>query len=666
MRDSMALKAMLVAVVLVAGSSAYGNAYSNDFTAPEAMAKWTVLSGTWQHNAGAGTYSNTTPKGQTSLSVYTGKYAGGVDGTALYDYTVTVEVTNNGGSASIVARYADTAHYYMFRYKSVTGELQLYRFAAGATNLATKTVNAASVPAGHTLVFTLKGSQLTGKLCSGSSEIAEVTATDTTYTHGGVGLREYDGPSTFSSISVDIIGNGFAPDPADGAVAVPTDATLTWHTGLDPDNLSQHNSAITRHYVYMSTDVNDILYNWGSVRVATVSATGATASYKPAALLPDTTYFWAIDESVNNSGPDDDGTILGSLWSFQTVKAKPVVRGGPNDVFVAPGDTAQISIAVESASAAHYAWYKGDVGVTTTPVGTDSAALAIAGASAANEGLYWCRISNVAGSVDSAAANLYLKRLLAHWTLDAADFAGGKYVDVAGDNDATVTGDPNFIAGADGTPRGAVAIGATSGFATGPTLDPTAQADAMTISMWLNWKGINSQHQRPLAKRDADWTTAKWHVLVNVNTANLEFESYADGSGPMLALTADNAWEHVCIVYDSNTATLYVNGVDEFNMTRVATASVVPTPAAEASVISIGAGDSAGGYWFNGAMDDVRIYNYPMELEEVVRLWSDVTKKNACLNPLAADLNGDCRIDFADLSLMASEWLGCGLYPDCP
>lgn len=666
MRDSLRIKAMLIAVVLMAVGSAYGNAYFNDFSAADAVANWTVLAGTWQHNAGAGTYSNTTAKGQTSLSVYTGTYAGGVDGSALYDYTTTLEVTNNGGSAGIVARYLDTAHYYLFRYKSLTGELQLYRFAAGATNLATVTVTAANVPVAHTLKLTVKGSTLTGKVLNGDVELASVTASDTTYTRGGVGLREYDGLSTVSSISVDVIGNSFAPDPADGAVDVATDATLTWHTGTDPDNLSQINASITRHYVYMSTDINDILYNWESVLAATIPASGATATYRPAALLPDTTYYWAVDQSVNNSGPSDDGTILGSIWSFQTIKAKPFITGGPNDVFVAPGDTAEMSIAVASASPAHYAWYRGEVGVTTAPVGTDSAVLAIAGASAADEGPYWCRVSNAAGTADSTAANLYLKRLLAHWTLDADDYAAGQYVDVAGGNNATVTGDPNFVPGADGSAGGAVAISATSGFATDGQLDPTAQANAMTISMWLNWKGINSQHQRPLAKRDVDWATTTWHVLVNVNTSNIEFESFTDGSGPTLGLTADGAWEHVCVVYDSNTATLYVNGVDEFSMARTATASVVPTPATEASVISIGAGNNSGGLWFNGAIDDVRIYNYPMEPEEVVTLWSEVTGGNACVNPPAMDLNGDCKINLTDLALLSSEWLDCGLYPNCP
>jgi len=34
-----------------------------------------------------------------------------------------------------------------------------------------------------------------------------------------------------------------------------------------------------------------------------------------------------------------------------------------------------------------------------------------------------------------------------------------------------------------------------------------------------------------------------------------------------------------------------------------------------------------------------------------------------CISPPAADLNGDCRVDFLDFAAMASGWLDCGLDP---
>jgi uncharacterized repeat protein (TIGR03803 family) len=34
-----------------------------------------------------------------------------------------------------------------------------------------------------------------------------------------------------------------------------------------------------------------------------------------------------------------------------------------------------------------------------------------------------------------------------------------------------------------------------------------------------------------------------------------------------------------------------------------------------------------------------------------------------CVNPPAADLNGDCKVDFQDFAIMANQWLECGLEP---
>jgi hypothetical protein len=38
----------------------------------------------------------------------------------------------------------------------------------------------------------------------------------------------------------------------------------------------------------------------------------------------------------------------------------------------------------------------------------------------------------------------------------------------------------------------------------------------------------------------------------------------------------------------------------------------------------------------------------------------------ACQAKLAADLNGDCRVDFADLAILASEWLAPGPPSNAP
>ena len=663
-------KSMFILVCLSIGAGslvgvAHGAAYSNDFSSADAVDEWTVIAGSWTLDSGAGQYANTTT-GETALSVYTGTFAGGVDASALRDYTVAVEVGVNGGGSAVVARYKDSANYYMFRYKGATGELQLYRFANGATNIATETINPATVAGVHTLVFTLRGRNLTGAVYSGASELGSVSATDDTHSSGSVGLREWDGSSTFNSINVEIIGNSYNPSPADATADVPLDATLTWDTGLDPENLSQPNPAITKHYLYMSTDVNDLLYNWQNFLVDQIPAgspTAPNASYKPVGLMSDKTYYWAVDESVNDSGPDDPATILGNIWSFQTITTLPEIVSGPNDTFAGLNGPGEMSVVAASISTVHYAWYKGNVGDTSAPVGTDSPSLVIDNVQPTDEGSYWCRITNAAGSADSGTATLHVKRLLAHWTFDQADFSAGQYTDVAGGNNATVAGEPNFITGADGSDAGAVVIDATNGWAIDGTWDPNEGTGSMTISVWANWYGINSQHQRLISKRDVDWGTTRWHILVPAYSTTVEFESFADGSGPTATMIDDGGWQHVCVSFDGSVATFYANGTDEFDMASANSATVALTPNMAGSAINLGTGKSDGTLWFNGALDDMRIYNYPMSALDVAELWSETTGKGACLYPPGADLNGDCKMDLADMAILASQWLDCGLYP---
>lgn len=668
MARRLTLWAIFMAAVWWAGA-AYGAAYSNSFDSADAVDDWTVGAGEWALDPVAGTYANTSAGG-TSLSVYEGTYAGGVDASAMRDYTVTLEVAVNGAAAGIVARYTNMSNYYLFRYKPVGGEagqLQLYRFTSdGAARIGTETINPATVPQPHTLVFQLKGKELTGKVLAGGTELGAVSAMDNAHSSGAIGIREYAGASTYSSITADITGNSFDPSPADGADDIPTDTTLTWHTGLNPDNLTEPNPAITQHYVYMSTDINDILFNWESVLEATVPAGGATGTYQPTGLLPDSTYYWAVDQSINDSGINDAETILGTVWSFDTIKTLPVISGGPNDVFADAGSTAELSIAVDSGSDVQYAWYKGEVGDTSTPVGGNSAVLAIDGVQPADGGTYWCRVTNTGGSVDSATAMLYIKQLLAHWTLNEADYSGGQYVDISGGHNATVAGEPNFVPGADGSAGGAVVIDRDNGWASDGTLDPNAQTGRMTISMWVNWFGDNSQHQRPISKRDVDYSTTKWHLaLVDIHAPTIQFSSFGGGGASTGTLVSDGNWQHICVSYDGAAATMYINGMEAFDVDAASSATVAMPPDTADSPVNLGAGTVEGAMYFNGAMDDVRIYNYPMGAGEVGKLWMDVTGKDPKIDCPTFDLNDDCKVDFGDLAVLGSQWLECGLFTDC-
>ena len=101
-----------------------------------------------------------------------------------------------------------------------------------------------------------------------------------------------------------------APDPADGAIDVSREITLSWKSG---------NSAVT-HEVYFGTDFNDV--NNADITNTSVIYRGrqdlAAVSYTPpeSPLEWGQTYYWRVDE-VNDTEPNSPWK--GDVWSFTVI-----------------------------------------------------------------------------------------------------------------------------------------------------------------------------------------------------------------------------------------------------------------------------------------------------------------------------------------------------------
>ena len=96
------------------------------------------------------------------------------------------------------------------------------------------------------------------------------------------------------------------PNPEDGAINVPLDATLSWKPGEyapDPNG----------HKVYFGADDPGNM-----VLVSTPNQPQDPNFYTPPELLDlGTTYYWAVDE-VNDAA--DDGVDAGEIWNFTTIE----------------------------------------------------------------------------------------------------------------------------------------------------------------------------------------------------------------------------------------------------------------------------------------------------------------------------------------------------------
>jgi hypothetical protein len=249
-------------------------------------------------------------------------------------------------------------------------------------------------------------------------------------------------------------------------------------------------------------------------------------------------------------------------------------------------------------------------------------------------GQYYCRIVNDSGFPRyTNAADLSVRGCVAHWTLDQDKYANNNYQEEISGYDAAVTGTPTFVAGADGLANHAVQITADDGWALCPVFDPIRQSGQMTVSFWAKWA------EAPGTRQDLQAESSTGDSLVDPN-----------------GLQAENRWQHICTVYEGSTGKLYVDGV---------LAAQGPWQLASDTEAAFNIGISADlQNPFNGAMDDIRIYNYAFNEYEVADTRYTLSGDRSCILAFNAayDLSGpdaqpDCTIDLYDLIAFANEWL---------
>jgi hypothetical protein len=193
-------------------------------------------------------------------------------------------------------------------------------------------------------------------------------------------------------------------------------------------------------------------------------------------------------------------------------------------------------------------------------------------------------------------------------TLEGTDTWVARFVDSAGrtqtSNRATVAWTKPV-----GPVLHSLAVDGTTGYAAAPDaakLNPTS----WTIEAWFKDQtpgGYNHPFQKIVAKADETMTSEAPYFLVVGNNelrAGVQHNYIYRFASASLTTTTANAWHHAAATLDAttNTVTLYLDGV------QVAQTVVFELSTGNTIPVSIGRGGNAG-YYFNGKIDDVRIWN---------------------------------------------------------
>lgn len=478
----------------------------------------------------------------------------------------------------------------------------------------------------------------------------------------------YDQRTRFDGIGYEASNAIYVLSPSDGQTDVAvTDISLSWVGGLDPN--------ATGHYVYLGTEPGTLTCLNPAAPISV-----NTGTYSIGNMDTDTTYYWQIETALDQHPAGDPNNVFGPVWSFSTVPSVPIITTNPGNQVAETGGTAEFTVSVESLTTPTFKWYSSVDAVNNTPADdiylTDTEVLTLTGLTVGDERYYYCVVGN-SGPVEvaSGVAGLAIKRVVAHWSMNAADYVNGQYLDLSGEGrHADPNGTPSFVSGklAEGISilRPDDTTGPTTdSWARAGTWNPSKYSGALSVSFWLNWSGTNmtNSEQAFISKRSgatlADAT--QWQIIKPgaSGTATMWFQS------PSNVVSADaltpNQWQLITITFDGTAARIYNDGVQKGS-------GSFQLGAAVDAMINLGGHsfDTLPARWMNGVLDDVKIFNYGLSDVEVAQMYvSDNPGSHVCVQSLkpdaALDLNNDCKIDLGDFAMLAADWLDCGLIPDC-
>jgi hypothetical protein len=402
-----------------------------------------------------------------------------------------------------------------------------------------------------------------------------------------------------------------------------------------------------------------------------------------------TTYYWRVDPIDPNNG--EAITYAGRVWTFTTISLTPVIVTDPASQ---TGEVVTLTVEAAGIGPFTYDWYK--VGEPDTLYATTtepSLTIDFSTASLDDEGYYYCTVTNDYGTSEpSEAARVMKSRMVGWWKMDG-DLTDSVTEEVPGAPTHDGTGSTDGFAGG--------LVGDAAQFnGLGKVVTITDSGDyfnfypqGMTTSVWVNcaldgtWDGVIGKQSN-----EGDWWVVGW--LIGINDAWTPNSAHFSIRNPWRDLHAnpdtgdinDSQWHLVAAVFEPDfleqtcVMHLYIDGAlkttsDVLDMDAVLTSDY------EVAIGNVRTHDEEddGNYGdssFHGLIDDVRIYNYPLEPMDVAMMYIEQNPgSTVCVDQNEPwrqfDVAGEpgdpswCKVDIADMAEFASVWMNCNLLLEC-
>ena len=587
------------------------NTFYDDFSDGNAGG-WTTDGGTW--SVASAVYRQTDVNATANRSVLTG--------TSWTNQVVEADARYTAVSGSdrffgVVARYSGPNDYYYFVLRT-GGTVELKKLAGGiVTPLATAVAYTVTQNTWYRLTLEAEGSNLRGYI----NGALVISGSDTQHTTGKVGLITY-----LTTVEFDNVFAGTAPNtappgafsltsPANGATGVSLTPTLDWG---DASSAASYTLLLDNDSDFSSP----LLFQSG------IAASQLVVS---SALANATTYYWRVS-AVNAGGSK---AASNNAFSFTTLPAVPAAPSGLGATAAAYN---QINLAWTDNSSNETSFKierkKGAAGtyaqIATTGAGVATYSDATCGAG--TQYYYRVRATNANGdSGYSNEANATTSEVTsgrqAHWKFDAG--SGTTAADETGNNPGTLTNGPTWVAGKIGSAVNFDAVDDVVTAGSNASLDDlVAQGGGgMTITAWIrpNSIGEGGNPGRIVHKGTGTSATNGWQFVIQGTSPALAFASDHATTDVNHVASANSitlgVWQHVVVTWDGSATAanvrLYVNGVEPTYQTT--TNGVGARSSDAASSVFIG-NDNTGVRTFDGALDDVRIYNRILTAAEIAAI----------------------------------------------
>jgi hypothetical protein len=182
--------------------------------------------------------------------------------------------------------------------------------------------------------------------------------------------------------------------------------------------------------------------------------------------------------------------------------------------------------------------------------------------------------------------------------------AGSTIADVSGNNNNGTVGS-GVTWTAQGKSGSALVFNGSGGLLTIPDSASLRLTSGMTLEAWVNPSTLSSAWRDVIYKGNDNYFLEASSSSGGVPAAGGTF-ARAFGAGPLPA----NTWTHLAVTYDTATLRLYVNGV------QVSSVASTVSMATSTNPLQIG-GDSIYGQYFQGIIDEVRVYNRALSQTEI-------------------------------------------------